>query len=113
MLKYLIQLFIVYALLQYVFKIDINKMVAPYLGPVTELIDNNDLSLEDLSQNLLDGDMSSLLEGADLEQIQGMLNQDDLQEMLADKNISAEDAQEKIEQMKAQLQEKLDMLKGQ
>ncbi len=118
MLKYLIQIVIIYALLQYVFKVDLNSMVAPYLEPVTELIDDNNLDLDGLdldevSEKLLDGNFSDVLENADLEQLQNMINTDQLSDLLEDKNLTKEDAQQKIEEMKEKLQHKLEQLKEQ
>ena len=113
MLKYLIQLIIIYALLQYVFKVDLNSMIAPYLEPLTELVEDNDLTLEDLTEKLTDGDMSELLENADLSQLQDLLNEQDLESLLEDNNLTGDDAQEKIDEIKALLQEKLEKIQDQ
>jgi len=113
MLKYLIQLIIIYALLQYVFKVDLNSMIAPYLEPLTELVEDKDLTLEDLTQKLADGDISELLENADLSQLQDMLGEQDLESLLEDNNLTGDDAQEKIDEIKALLQEKLEKIQDQ
>jgi hypothetical protein len=113
MLKILLSLILAYALLQYVFKVDLNRMAAPYFEPVTELFSDNDFDMEDLSQGLFNGDMSELLDKVNLEQLQDMLDQQDLESLLEDKNLTAEDAQAKIEEMKEMLQEKLEQLQEQ
>jgi hypothetical protein len=113
MLKYLIQLIIIYALLQYVFKVDLNSMIAPYLEPLTELVEDNDLTLEDLTKKMSDGNLSEFLENADLSQLQDMLNEQDLASMLEEHNLTSEDAQDKIDEIKLLLQEKLEEIKEQ
>lgn len=113
MLKYLIQLIIIYALLQYVFKVDLNSMIAPYLEPLTELVEDNDLTLDGLSQTLTDGDISKLLESADLSQLQDMLGDQNLESMLEEHNLTGDDAQDKIEKIKVLLQEKLEKIQDQ
>lgn len=113
MLKYLIQLIIIYALLQYVFKVDLNSMIAPYLEPLTELVEDNDLTLEDLTQSLTEGDMSALLENADISQLQDMLSDQDLESLLEEHNLTGDDAQDKIDEIKALLQEKLEKIEDQ
>ena len=113
MFKYLIQLVIIYALLQYVFKVDLNSMIAPYLEPLTELVEDNDLNLDGLHHTLTQSELSELLEDADLSQLTEMLDEQDLESMLEENNLTGDDAQDKIDEIKQLIQQKLEQMKDQ
>lgn len=116
MLKLILILAVIYSVFQFGLGVDVNKKLEPVLEMLLSKANEELPELgEKLLENLSSEDLAGLLESQDfdLDQITDLMEEnnvsmDQLTELIKEQDITGENAQEKLEQLKALMKEKME-----